>query len=75
METRLRYALTSDGVAIAFWAYGAGATLLHLPWLPWGHVELESREPEFQTWYDQLAAFCHLVRYDGRGSGLRPGGA
>ena len=70
MEPRIRFAKTVDGGAVAFWAQGDGPTLLHLPWLPWGHAQLECLDAEMGLWYERVSSICRLVRYDGRGSGL-----
>ena len=70
MEPRIRYARAGDGTAIAFWTAGTAIDLLHLPWLRWGHAQLEWQNPELNLWYERLLARCRLIRYDGRGSGL-----
>ncbi len=70
MEPRIRFVKTADGLSIACWEHGEGETLLHLPWLPWGHAQLEWRDSELSVWYERLGSFSRLVRYDGRGSGL-----
>jgi DNA-binding CsgD family transcriptional regulator/pimeloyl-ACP methyl ester carboxylesterase len=70
LEARIRYAKTSDGVAIAFWAAGEGLPLVHMPWSPWSHVQLEWQNPQFRRWYEALCASLTLIRYDGRSSGL-----
>ena len=44
--------------------------IVHMPWLPWSHVQLEWQNPEMQRWYDALIQEGCLVRYDGRGTGL-----
>ena len=70
MEPRLRFARTQDGVTIAFWREGEGMPIVHMPWLPWSHVQLEWQNPEMQRWYEALMQEGCLVRYDGRGTGL-----
>jgi DNA-binding CsgD family transcriptional regulator/pimeloyl-ACP methyl ester carboxylesterase len=70
MEPGVRFARTTDGGSVAFWELGAGPALLHLPWLPWGHAQLECHDPELSLWYERLSSVCRLIRYDGRGSGL-----
>ncbi len=57
-------------MAIAFWVAGQGVPLIHLPWAPWSHVQLEWQNPDFHRWYERLSHRCQVVRYDGRGSGL-----
>ncbi len=44
--------------------------IVHMPWLPWSHVQLEWQNPEMQRWYEALMQESCLVRYDGRGTGL-----
>ncbi len=70
MEPRIQYAKTSDGVSIAFWALGEGSPLVHLPWHPISHIQLEWEDPDWRRWYDRLLRKRQLVRYDGRGTGL-----
>jgi pimeloyl-ACP methyl ester carboxylesterase/DNA-binding CsgD family transcriptional regulator len=69
MEPRIRYAITDDGVSIAFWTLGKGEPLLYLAGGPWGHVELWDL-PECRRWYERLAQERMLVRYDLRGTGF-----
>ena len=40
MQPRIRYAITVDGVSIAFWTLGKGEPLVYMAGGPWGHVEL-----------------------------------
>jgi hypothetical protein len=54
MEPRIRFARATDGVAIAFWSVGEGVPLVHMPWLPWSHVQLEWHNPEMNRWYSAL---------------------
>jgi pimeloyl-ACP methyl ester carboxylesterase len=70
LEPRIRYANASDGKAIAYWTLGEGIPLVHMGWLPWSHIEIEWRNPAMRTWYERLAAFTNLIRYDTRGFGL-----
>jgi DNA-binding CsgD family transcriptional regulator/pimeloyl-ACP methyl ester carboxylesterase len=70
MEPRIRYARARDGTAVAYWSLGEGPNVVHLPWLPWSHVQLEWNAPEMHDWYERLATSTRLVRYDGRGTGL-----
>ena len=63
-----RYAITSDGVRIAYWTFGNGPPLVYLAGGPWSHIEL-SQVPECQRWYARLAQSRMLVRYDIRGTG------
>jgi pimeloyl-ACP methyl ester carboxylesterase/DNA-binding CsgD family transcriptional regulator len=68
MEPRIRYAITADGVSIAFWTLGEGTPLVYMTGGPWGHVELWDI-PECRRWYGRLAQERMLVRYDVRGTG------
>jgi len=68
MEPRIRYAITSDRVSIAFWTLGKGEPLVYMAGGPWGHVELWDI-PECRRWYERLAQERMLVRYDVRGTG------
>ncbi len=70
MEPRIQYAQTKDGVSIAFWTMGDGMPLVHMPVLPFSHIQLEWQMPEIRRWYQGLARKRKHVRYDGRGSGL-----
>jgi pimeloyl-ACP methyl ester carboxylesterase len=68
MQPRIRYAITVDGVSIAFWTLGEGAPLVYMTGGPWGHVEL-CDIPECRRWYERLVLERMLVRYDVRGTG------
>jgi len=70
MEPRIQYAQTADGVSIALWTLGEGMPFVHMPWVPYSHVQLEWQIPECRLWYERLAEKRKLVRYDGRGTGL-----
>ena len=68
MEPRIRYAITADGVSIAFWTLGEGEPLVYMAGGPWGHIELWDI-PECRRWYERLAQEKMLLRYDVRGTG------
>jgi pimeloyl-ACP methyl ester carboxylesterase/DNA-binding CsgD family transcriptional regulator len=68
MQPRIRYAITVDGVSIAFWTLGEGEPLVYMAGGPWGHVELWDI-PECRRWNERLAQKKMLVRYDVRGTG------
>jgi pimeloyl-ACP methyl ester carboxylesterase/DNA-binding CsgD family transcriptional regulator len=68
MQPRIRYAITVDGVSIAFWTLGKGEPLVYMAGGPWGHVELWDIL-ECRQWYERLAQERMLVRYDIRGTG------
>jgi class 3 adenylate cyclase/pimeloyl-ACP methyl ester carboxylesterase len=70
MEPRIQYTKTSDGVSIAFWTLGEGRPFVHMPALPFCHVQLERQHPALWDWYERVAERRKLVRYDGRGTGL-----
>ena len=70
MEPQIRYARTSDGVDIAYWAIGTGPAIVQTPLVPFSHIEMEWQLPELRTWYQRLARGATLIRYDGRGNGL-----
>jgi class 3 adenylate cyclase len=70
MEPRIQYAQTADGVSIAFWTLGEGMPLVHMPWDPWSHIQLEWQDSRSRRWNERLAENRMLVRYDCRGSGL-----
>src|SRR5918993_1262947 len=69
MEPRIRYAITADGVSIAFWTLGEGEPLVYMAGGPWGHIELWDF-PECRRWYERLAQEKMLLRYDVRGTGF-----
>jgi pimeloyl-ACP methyl ester carboxylesterase len=66
----VEYAITADGVRIAFSARGAGRTLVYMPPIPFRHFELEWHLPEDRRWLERLGRGRRLVRYDPRGLGL-----
>ncbi len=70
MEPRIQYAKTKDGVSIAYWTLGEGMPLVHMPNLPFSHIQLEWQMAEARRWCERLAEKRRLVRYDGRGTGL-----
>ena len=70
MEPPIQYSRTSDGVDIAYWAFGEGVPLVAMPSLPWSHLQLEWSIPAVRRWYERLGKDRLLVRYDGRGFGL-----
>jgi class 3 adenylate cyclase len=70
VEPRIQYATTKDGVSIANWTLGEGMPLIHMPTIPWSHIQLEWQAPGWRRWYERLARGRMVVRYDGRGCGL-----
>jgi class 3 adenylate cyclase len=70
MEPRIQYAQTADGVSIAFWTLGKGMPLVHMPNLPWSHIQMEWQFAGYRNWCERVAEKRMVVRYDCRGSGL-----
>ena len=65
----IRYAVSADGVCVAFAAAGTGPPLVKAAnWLT--HLELEWDSPIWSHWLRALAERHQLVRYDERGCGL-----
>src|SRR5437667_12254735 len=69
MEPSLRYARTSDGVAIAYTLTGDGPALVWLPPFPLSNVFGQWRVPRFRDAYERLGQHLRLVLYDSRGTG------
>ncbi len=70
-EPRVKYATTSDGVAIAFADTGGdGVAILCLRGSPFTHVQLEWKQTSYSFWYDNMLARRRLVTFDCRGCGL-----
>jgi len=69
MEPQIRYAKTSDGVNIAWYAIGSGAPYV---WAasPMASISAHWRIPELREILEGIAARTTLVSYDPRGSGL-----
>ena len=71
MDPRIEYAVTADGVSIAYWRMGKGPPLVIVPPAqPWSHIERELQIPEWRHWYEHMAEMVEVIRYDGRGTGL-----
>ncbi len=70
MEPHIQYAKTNDGVNIAYWTVGQGEPLVCLPPLYFSHIVEEWRHDELGRWYQQLAGWRRVIRFDGRGMGL-----
>ena len=69
-EPQIRYAKTSDGVSIAYYAIGSGPPVVYMPPMPVTHVELEWKVDWFRGGWEAFARAATFVRYDGRGFGL-----
>ena len=70
MDPLLQYALTSDGVGIAYWTMGEGQALVIPPILVSSHLELEWQIVSRRAAYEGLARDVRVVRYDCRGMGM-----
>jgi len=66
----LQYAVSADGVRIAFAVTGEGPPLVHMPNVGASMLELERQIPEREAWNRLLARRFTLVRYDARGVGF-----
>ena len=70
MEPVIQYAMTEDGVSIAFSTLGEGAPILFLPILPLSHLQVEWQLPGFREFLERFAVDHQLIRFDARGLGL-----
>jgi DNA-binding NarL/FixJ family response regulator len=70
MAAEIRYARTSDGVNIAYFAIGSGPLLINLPAPPFGNVELSWRIDEFREQFESAARLLTFAQYDPRGFGM-----
>jgi DNA-binding SARP family transcriptional activator/pimeloyl-ACP methyl ester carboxylesterase len=68
----VRYVRSPDGTRIACTTHGSGdrPPLLHLPALPWSHLQVEWEMPQWRAWIWRLARGRMVARYDCRGTGL-----
>lgn len=65
----VNFATTSDGVHLAYSAFGQGLPLVRtIGWVT--HLELEWQWPAGRRFWQRLAQNHQVVRYDGRGMGL-----
>ncbi len=69
MMPSIRYALTEDGISIAYWTLGEGSPLI-VDVGQWSHVQQEWDIPERRVWLERQAENHTLIRFDHRGSGL-----
>lgn len=69
MDRAVQFALTPDGVQIAYWTMGSGPPLIALDVPCFSHCRLELREKRFTEWHEGLAARHRLIRLDLRGTG------
>jgi class 3 adenylate cyclase/pimeloyl-ACP methyl ester carboxylesterase len=70
MDPLLQYAITSDGVGIAYWSMGEGQALVIPPIIVSSHLELEWQIVSRRAVYEGLAHDVRVVRYDSRGMGM-----
>jgi class 3 adenylate cyclase len=63
----MRYALTADGVRIAYGTAGQGLPLIRVPNAPFSHCQLEWRD---STFYERLSQGRMVVTFDPRGTGM-----
>jgi len=69
MEQQIHFCTTPDGVRIAYATVGKGPALVVPPgWV--SHLELGWAIPAFRAFYETLARYHTVVRYDKRGTGL-----
>jgi class 3 adenylate cyclase len=70
MEPRIQYAKTSDGVSIAYAAFGAGPPLVIPPSLIASHVQMEWQLSSRREMFERFAERATVVHYDPRGAGM-----
>lgn len=68
-DDAIQYAVTSDGVRIAYTITGNGPPLVHMPNDGVSSLMLDNALPERRRWSLALARSFTLIRYDGRGHG------
>ena len=68
-EQQIRYAMTADGVSIAYSTMGSGPFVVRVLG-HFTHLEMEWEWPELRRFWETLAEHYTVVRYDGRGMGL-----
>ena len=69
MGPPVEYARTTDGVSIAYAAFGDGPPLVLMPGIPFSNFLAEWDVPLLATVYQRLGAHFRVVQYDGRGTG------
>jgi pimeloyl-ACP methyl ester carboxylesterase/DNA-binding CsgD family transcriptional regulator len=68
-----RYALTGEGLSLAYAIQGTGPALVLVPGGPWDTLQIAAGVPAWRDWHERLATHHLLVRYDARGTGLSSG--
>jgi DNA-binding SARP family transcriptional activator/pimeloyl-ACP methyl ester carboxylesterase len=69
-KLEIRFAVTDDGVGIAYWEHGSGPPLIFTQNLLFNHLEAEWDVPSMASLYTELADRYRLVRLNHRGFGL-----
>ena len=70
MEQRIQYAITADGVSIAFASLGNGFPLVHTTPVGGAAFKVTQHPLAMQYLYEKLAERRQFIRYDIRGTGL-----
>src|ERR1700732_3973478 len=65
-----RYAKTADGAHIAYQVVGEGPLDIVYANSFMSHIEVSWEYPPAVSFYERMAAFCRLVLFDRRGTGL-----
>lgn len=69
MAPPIHFLTTRDGVRLAYSLHGAGPPLLFVRgWI--SHIEVLWDDPQFRSYFEALARFYTVVRFDARGNGL-----
>ena len=69
MQLQIQYCTTTDGVSIAYYVRGTGPALVATI-TSWESIRFDSDEVLGRDYYDELARYSRLVRYERRGIGL-----
>ncbi len=70
MEPRIQYVTTRDGVRIAYALTGRGPPVVLVKQPLASHLQLEWQQQPLRTFYEAIASWATLVRFDARGVGL-----
>ena len=70
MLPRIQYAQTEDNVSIAFWTVGDGIPVVVLYPPGFSNIQYEWEMPEARAFFDELAAWATVIRFDHRNNGL-----
>jgi pimeloyl-ACP methyl ester carboxylesterase len=70
MNPEVRYARTSDGVSIAYFAAGTGPLLIDTNAPPFCNAELNPRIAEYRAFFEDITRRITYVQYDTRGFGM-----